>query len=244
MKAEPTSETTAGSSLKVRDRDRVGGLGQLDVQHRRQVHVDARSLEEVAGVLAFRARDVGAGLAHLRRREVRGAVGELLHVAALLVDHHQQLGVVALGRGLLQLGDLRGQGLLVLGAPTNTPPSCPLRTRLSSSRSGPDLPSLPMIVWPASFFSGSGSSSSSPPPPKMAFATTTRTRPPRPRRPRQASPGACAPWPAGRGGGCGGCPRQGPRRACTGRPRAGARPCPSPRARGRPGAPSGGACRF
>ena len=37
-----------------------------------------------------------------------------------------------------------------------TPPTCPLRTRLSSAWSGPLAPSLATIVWPTSRFSGNG----------------------------------------------------------------------------------------
>ncbi len=96
MKATPSSETSSGSSPKVRLAIVSAVVERVDVEHRGQIDVHPEPGEVGAGRLALLAGEVGvAALADLCRGLV-GRAGKPLHLAALLVDHDQQRRVVAL----------------------------------------------------------------------------------------------------------------------------------------------------
>ena len=98
--ATPPSCRAAAKGIAVRG-DRRGARAEAafgllgvaarpgDVEHRRQIDVDADVAQVGGGAGALGAGEAGAAGAHLRRRGGRGAV-DPLHQAALLVDHHQQ----------------------------------------------------------------------------------------------------------------------------------------------------------
>ena len=91
-----------------------GGLGH--VEHRRQIDVDPQPPQIGTGLLALVLRlALAPALPEVGRRDVGRTALQPLHRAALLVDHHQQRGVLArAGRGLelLNVGlQLRGIAL-------------------------------------------------------------------------------------------------------------------------------------
>ena len=199
----PSAKGTAVAATCSRGRAEAAfGLGDRaarpgDVEHRREVDVDAELAQVRRRAPALLAAEGGAARAHLRRRGRRGAA-EPLHQPALLVDHHQQRVAQAGGRRIACRRAIRRRPAARLGrlsAKRTTPATPPVADRRLHGRRRRRCRSKPATIRsPARRGSDSVLAALGARPAASRRAPRRRRRPPtaRPASDAQRQPLACA----------------------------------------------------